>query len=67
MEFGRFEVDHDGFGAFQPLRAVFDGRYKLSVNLMSTDELYDLEKTLMNWITSLMMILMQYCVIVCTT
>lgn len=43
MEFGRFEVDHDGFGAFQPLRAVFDGRYKLSINLMSSDELYDLE------------------------
>ena len=43
MEFGRYEVDHDGFGGFQPMRAVFDGRYKLSVNLMSTDELYDLE------------------------
>lgn len=43
MEFGRFEVDHDGFGAFQPLRAVFDGRYKLSINLMSSDELYDIE------------------------
>lgn len=44
MEFGRFEVDHDGFGAFQPLRAVYDGRYKLSINLMSTDELYDLQE-----------------------
>lgn len=44
MEFGRFEVDHDGFGAFQPLRAIYDGRYKLSINLMSTDELYDLQK-----------------------
>lgn len=43
MEFGRYEVDHDGFGGFQPMRAVFDGRYKLSVNLLSTDELYDLE------------------------
>jgi uncharacterized sulfatase len=43
MEFGRYEIDHDGFGGFQPLRAVFDGRYKLSVNLLSTDELYDLE------------------------
>lgn len=43
MEFGRFEADHDGFGAFQPLRAIFDGKYKLSINLMSTDELYDLE------------------------
>lgn len=44
IEFGRFEVNHDGFGAFQPLRSVFDGRYKLSINLMCTDELYDLEK-----------------------
>lgn len=44
MEFGRYEVDHDGFGGFQPLRAVFDGRYKLSLNLMGTDELYDLKE-----------------------
>ncbi len=44
MEFGRYEVDHDGFGGFQPMRAVFDGRYKLVVNLLSTDEFYDLEK-----------------------
>ncbi len=43
IEFGRYEVDHDGFGGFQPLRAVFDGRYKLSINLLSTDEFYDLE------------------------
>lgn len=43
MEFGRFEVDHDGFGAFQPLRAIYDGKYKLSINLMSSDELYDTE------------------------
>lgn len=43
MEFGRYEVDHDGFGGFQPLRAVFDGRYKLIVNLLTSDELYDLE------------------------
>ena len=42
MEFGRYEVDHDGFGGFQPLRAVFDGRYKLVVNLLTSDELYDL-------------------------
>ena len=26
MEFGRYEVDHDGFGGYQPLRAVFDGQ-----------------------------------------
>lgn len=43
MEFGRYEVDHDGFGGFQPMRAVFDGRYKLVINLMTTDELYDLQ------------------------
>jgi uncharacterized sulfatase len=44
MEWGRYEVDHDGFGAFQPIRAICDGRYKLSINLMVTDELYDLQE-----------------------
>ena len=44
MEFNRFEIDHDGFGGFQPIRCVFDGRYKLAVNLMTTDELYDLQE-----------------------
>ena len=43
IEWGRYEVDHDGFGAFQPIRCVCDGRYKLAINLMVTDELYDLE------------------------
>ena len=43
IEFGRYEVDHDGFGGFQPIRAVFDGRFKLVINLLSSDELYDLE------------------------
>ena len=42
MEFGRYEVDHDGFGGFQPVRATFDGRYKLVINLLTSDELYDL-------------------------
>lgn len=42
FEFGRYEVDHDGFGAYQPLRSVYDGRYKLTINLMTTDELYDM-------------------------
>ena len=36
-------MDHDGFGGFQPLRAVFDGRYKLVINLLTSDELYDIE------------------------
>jgi len=43
IEFGRFEIDHDGFGGFQPARATFDGRYKLVINLLTQDELYDLE------------------------
>jgi uncharacterized sulfatase len=42
LEWGRYEVDHDGFGAYQPIRCVCDGRYKLAVNLVTTDELYDL-------------------------
>lgn len=43
FEFTRFEQDHDHYGGFQPMRAVTDGRYKLSVNLMSQDEFYDME------------------------
>lgn len=43
-EFGRYEIDHDGFGGFQPMRGVFDGRYKLVIHLLSQDELYDLSR-----------------------
>ena len=43
MEFTRFETDHDHYGGFQPMRAITDGRYKLAVHLMSSDELYDLK------------------------
>lgn len=43
MEFGRYEIDHDGFGGFQPIRAVCDDRFKLVVNLLTSDELYDLQ------------------------
>jgi len=43
IEWGRYEVDHDGFGAYQPIRCICDGRYKLVINLMTTDELYDLQ------------------------
>jgi uncharacterized sulfatase len=43
IEFGRYEVDHDGFGGFQPIRCIFDGRWKLSVHLLTSDALYDLE------------------------
>lgn len=45
LEFTRYEVDHDGFGGFRPMRSVFDGRYKLSIHLLdSTDELYDIQE-----------------------
>lgn len=45
IEFTRYEVDHDGFGGYQPMRTVFDGRYKLSIHLLdSVDELYDLQQ-----------------------
>ncbi|MFB3880582.1 MAG: sulfatase-like hydrolase/transferase [Armatimonadota bacterium] len=43
IEFNRYEVDHDSWGGYQPIRCAFDGRFKLAVNLLSTDELYDLE------------------------
>jgi uncharacterized sulfatase len=43
IEWGRYEVDHDGFGAYQPIRCICDGHYKLAINLMTTDELYDLQ------------------------
>ncbi len=55
MEFGRYEIDHDSFGGFQPIRAAFDGRYKLVINLLTTDELYDLTEDpeeMVNLITS---------------
>ncbi|MBN2851724.1 MAG: sulfatase-like hydrolase/transferase [Clostridia bacterium] len=43
LEYSRYEIDHDGFGGYQPMRAVFDGRYKLTVFLLGSDELYDLK------------------------
>lgn len=42
FEYHRFETDHDGFGGYQPYRAVTDGRWKLCLHLQSSDELYDL-------------------------
>ncbi len=43
LEWGRYEVDHDGFGGVQPIRCICDGQYKLAIHLMTSDELYDLE------------------------
>jgi len=44
IEFGRYETDHDGFGGLQLMRAVCDGRFKLVINLLTSDELYDLDR-----------------------
>jgi uncharacterized sulfatase len=44
VEWGRYEVDHDGFGGYQPIRCIRNERYKLSIHLMTTDELYDMKE-----------------------
>ena len=44
LEFTRYEVDHDGFGGLQIMRAAVNNRYKLVINLLDTDEFYDMEK-----------------------
>ncbi len=41
IEFSRYEIDHDGFGGFQPMRAVITDDYKLAVHLLDSDEMYD--------------------------
>lgn len=43
VSFNRFAINHDSFGGFHPIRCATDGRYKLAVNLLDTDELYDLQ------------------------
>lgn len=43
-EFTRYEVDHDGFGGIQMMRAAVSDRYKLVIHLLDSDELYDLKK-----------------------
>lgn len=42
--FNRFAINHDQFGSFYPIRCMVDGRYKLVINLLDTDELYDLQQ-----------------------
>jgi uncharacterized sulfatase len=44
VSFHRFAINHDDFGEFFPIRCATDGRYKLSINLFDTDELYDLRE-----------------------
>lgn len=43
IEFTRYEIDHDGFGGLQIMRAVVSSRYKLAIYLLDGDEFYDLE------------------------
>ncbi|MCF7855769.1 MAG: sulfatase-like hydrolase/transferase [Candidatus Pacebacteria bacterium] len=42
IEFNRFEIGHDSFGGFQPIRCIVRDNYKLAINLLSSDELYNL-------------------------
>ena len=42
-QFIGFEIDHDGYTGFQPIRSAYNGRYKLVINLLDNDEFYDLD------------------------
>ena len=41
IEFNRYEIEHDSFGGFIPMRALVTEDFKLVINLFDTDELYD--------------------------
>ena len=41
IEFNRYEIEHDSFGGFIPVRGWVEDDYKLVINLLGTDELYD--------------------------
>jgi len=42
INFHRFSVNFDIFGSYYPIRCAVGEQYKLSINLIDTDELYDL-------------------------
>lgn len=42
-EFTRYEIDHDGFGGLQMMRACTTERYRFALHLADSDELYDTE------------------------
>ena len=44
MEFHRYEIEHDSWGGFQPVRCIVQGPYKLVINLLHSDELYDMDQ-----------------------
>lgn len=41
VEFNRYEIEHDSFGGFIPVRCLVTNEYKMVLNLFVTDELYD--------------------------
>lgn len=41
VEFNRYEIEHDSFGGFIPVRGWVTNRFKLVLNLFTSDELYD--------------------------
>ncbi|KGT94374.1 hypothetical protein NG99_09485 [Erwinia typographi] len=41
VEFNRYEIEHDSFGGFIPVRCWVTSRFKLTINLFTSDELYD--------------------------
>ncbi|MCF6175624.1 MAG: sulfatase-like hydrolase/transferase [Victivallaceae bacterium] len=43
MEFTRHTINHDGNGGYQPIRAIVQQSYKLVINLLDSDELYNLD------------------------
>ena len=44
IEFHRYEIEHDSWGGFQPIRCIVSDNHKLVINLLHTDELYDLDE-----------------------
>ncbi|MHC4886414.1 MAG: sulfatase-like hydrolase/transferase [Planctomycetota bacterium] len=44
IEFNRYEIEHDSFGGFQPVRCIVCEGWKLVLNLLHTDELYHLDE-----------------------
>ena len=41
VEFNRYELEHDSFGGFIPVRCWVTDDFKLVLNLFTSDELYD--------------------------
>ena len=44
VNFHRFAINHDSSGEFYPIRCLASARYKLVINLLESDEFYDLER-----------------------